>query len=87
MPLRTVHERPEAVYLDEAERAQDRVEADGQVEEVQRQQAQAVDVERGGVHIVRAQLGRVRLQHAVLQVARPEVKQYVRQVKKIRKVV
>lgn len=73
MPLSSVHERPEAVYLDEAERAQNRVEPDGQVEEVQRQQAQAVDVERGRVHIVRSQLGRVRLQYTVLQVARAKV--------------
>lgn len=87
MPLGSVHERPEAVYLDEAKRAQDGVEPDGQVQEVQRQQAQAVDVERGGVHVVCPQLGRVRLQHAVLQVARSEVEQDVRQVKEIRKVV
>lgn len=78
MPLGSVHERPEAVYLDETEGAQDGVEPDGQVEKVERQQAQAVDVERGGVHVVRAQLGRVRLQHAVLQVARAEVEQDVR---------
>lgn len=87
MPLGSVHERPEPVYLDEAERAQDRVEPDGQVEEVQRQQTEAVDVEGGGVHVVCAQLGRVCLQHAVLQVTRPEVEQNVRQVQEIREVV
>lgn len=87
VPLRSVHEGPEAVDLDEAEGAQDGVEADGQVEEVQRQQAQAVDVEGGGVHVVRAQLARVRLQHAVLQVARAEVEQDVGQVQEVGEVV
>lgn len=78
-----VHERPEPVDFDQPEGAQDRVEAYGQIEEVQRQQAQAVDVESGRVHVVVAQLSRVRLQHTVLEVARAEVEHYVGQVKEI----
>lgn len=50
--LRPIHEGPETVDLDQPEGAQDTVEAYGQVEEVQRQQAETVDVERGGVHVV-----------------------------------
>lgn len=82
-----VHERPEAINLDEAERAQDRIEADAQVEEVERQQAQAVDVERRRVHVVLPQLCRVGLQHAVLQIAGAEVKKDVDQVEKVGEVV
>lgn len=83
VPFGAVHERPEPVDLHQPEGAQDRVEADGQVEEVQGQQAQAVDVEGGRVHIMVAQLSRVRLQHAVLEVARAEVEHYVGQVKEV----
>ena len=52
VPLRAVQEGPEAVDLHQAETAEDGAEADGQVEDVERQQAQAVDVEGGGVGVV-----------------------------------
>lgn len=82
-----VHECPEAVDFDQAEWTQDRVEADGQVEEVQRQQAQAVDVEGRRVHIVMSQLGRVGLQHSVLEVAGTKVEHDVREVQEVGQVV
>ncbi len=41
---------------------------EGEVEEVQGQEAEHVHIERGGVHVVQAQLRRVCLQHPVLQV-------------------
>lgn len=78
--LGPVHEGPEAVDLHQPEAAQDRVEADGQVEEVQRQQAQAVDVEDRRVHVMGAQLQCVRLKHPVLQIAGAEVKEYIDQI-------
>lgn len=53
MAFCAIHERPEAVDLDEAERSENRVEPDGEVEEVQRQQTEAVDVEGGRVHVMR----------------------------------
>uniref|UniRef100_A0A182FCK8 Uncharacterized protein n=1 Tax=Anopheles albimanus TaxID=7167 RepID=A0A182FCK8_ANOAL len=87
VPLRPIHERPEPVDLDEPERAQDRVEADREVQEVERQQTQAVDVEGGRVHVVLPELGRVRLQHTVLEVAGPEVEQYVDEVQEVGEVV
>lgn len=87
VPLGAVHERPEPVNLDYAERPQDGVEPDGQIEEVERQQAKAVDVERSRVHVVVAQLRGVRLQHAVFQVPRPEVKEYVDHVQQVAQIV
>lgn len=87
MTLRSVHERPEAINLHEPERPQNRIEADAQVEKVERQQAQAVDVEGRRVHVVLAQLGGVGLQHAVLQVAGAKVEQDVDQVEKVGEVV
>lgn len=65
MTLGAVHERPEPVDFDKSEGAQDGVEADRQVEEVQRQETEAVNVEGGRVHVVRSQLGGVGLEHAV----------------------
>lgn len=82
--LRPVHEGPEAIDLYQPEGAQDAVEAYGQVEEVQWQQAETVDVEGGGVHVVVAQLGGVGLQDAVLQVACAEVEHDVHQVQEVR---
>lgn len=87
VPLRAVHERPEAVNLDEPEAAEHRVESDGQVEEVERKEAQAVHVKGGRIHVVLSQLRRLRLQHAFLQVARPEVEGNVQRVDQIAKVV
>lgn len=87
VPLGAVHERPEPVDLDDAERPEYGVEPDGQVQEVERQQAQAVDVERSRVHVVVPQLGRVRLQHAVLQVPGAEVEQDVDHVQQVAQVV
>lgn len=87
VPFGAVHERPEPVDLHYSERPEDRVEPDGQVQEVERQQAQAVDVERSRVHVVVTQFGRVRLQHTVLQVPRAEVKQYVDHVQQVAQVV
>jgi len=55
VPLGAIHEGPEPVDLHQPEAAQDRVEANGQVEKVQRQQAQAVDVEDRRVHVVGAE--------------------------------
>jgi len=55
VPLGAIHEGPEPVDLYQPEAAQDRVEANGQVEKVQRQQAQAVDVEDRRVHVVGAE--------------------------------
>jgi len=77
VPFGAVHERPEPVDLHNSERPEYRVEPDGQVQEVEWQQTQTVDVERSRVHVVVAQLDRVRLQHAVFQVSRAEVEQYV----------
>ena len=87
VPLRPVHERPEPVDLDEPEAAQHGVESDGQVEKVEREEAKAVDVERRRVHVVLAQFAGVRLQHAFLQIARPEVEGNVQHVDQIAKVV
>ena len=67
MPLGPVHEGPELVDLDEPEDPEDGLEAEREVEEVQRQKTQAVDVERRGVHVVLTELRRVRLEDAVLQ--------------------
>ena len=55
-------------FLDEAADAEHGLEVEGQVEDVQRQQAQQVDVEGGGVGVVLPQLHRLRLQHPVLQI-------------------
>lgn len=85
--LRPVHEGPETVDLDQTEGAQDAVEAYGQVEEVQWQQAETVDVERGGVHVVVPQLDGVSLQYTVLQVASAEVEHDVHQIQEVRQVV
>jgi len=74
VPLGPVHECPEPVDLHYPKRSEDGVEPYGQVEEVQRQQAQAVYVERSRVHVMVAQFGGIRLQHAILQVTRAEVK-------------
>lgn len=87
VPFGAVHERPEPVDLNDPKRPQDRVEPDGQIEEVERQQAQAVDVERSRVHVVVAQLRGVRLQHAVLQIPGPEMEQYVDHVQQIAQIV
>jgi len=72
--LGPVHECPEPVDLHYPKRSEDGVEPYGQVEEVQRQQAQAVYVERSRVHVMVAQFGCIRLQHAILQVTRAKVK-------------
>ena len=85
--LRAVQEGPEAVDLHQAEPPEDGAEADGQVQEVQGQQAQQVDVEGGGVGVVDPQLHRVRLQDPVLQVAGPEVEGDVQHVQQVRRVV
>ena len=77
VPLGAVEERPQAVDLDEPEAAQHRLVADGEVEDVERQQAEAVDVEDGRVHVVQAQLRYVRLQHAFLQEAGAEAERDV----------
>lgn len=87
MPFRAIHEGPKPIDLDESKTAQDRVEANGQVEKVQRQQAQAVDVEYGRVHVVGAQLEGVRLEDPILQIARAKVKEYIDQIKEIRYIV
>lgn len=87
VPLGAVHEGPEAIDLHQPEAAQDRVEADGQIEKVQRQQAQAVDVEDRRVHVVGAQLQGVRLEHPILQVAGAEVKEYIDQIQEVGQVV
>ena len=55
-------------FLDEAADTEHGLEVEGQVEDVQRQQAQQVDVEGGGVGVVLPQLHRLRLQHPVLQI-------------------
>ena len=67
VPLRAVHEGPELVDLDEAEDPQDGLEAEGEVEEVEGQEAEAVDVEGRGVHVVLPELRRVSLEYAVLR--------------------
>jgi len=85
--LGAVHERPEPVNFDQTERPEDGVEADGQVQKVQRQQTQTVDVERRRVHVVVPQFGRVRLQNAILEVACPKVHRDVQQVQNVRKIV
>ena len=41
---------------------------EGEVEEVQWEEAEHVHIEGGGVHVVQPELGGVRLQHPVLQV-------------------
>lgn len=87
VPLGAIHEGPEPVDLHQPEAAQDRVKADGQIEEVQRQQAQAVDVEDRRVHVVGAQLQSVRLQHPVLQVSGAKVEQYIDQIQEVGQVV
>lgn len=87
VPLRPVHKRPEPVDLDEPEAAQHGIETNGQVEEVEREQAKAIDVESCRVHIVLSQFAGVRLQHALFQIARPEVKGNVKDVDQIAKVV
>jgi len=74
VPLCPVHECPEPVDLYYPKRPEDGVEPYGQVEEVQRQQAQTVYVERSRVHVMVAQFDRIRLQHAILQVTRAKVK-------------
>lgn len=75
------------VDFDQPKQAQGWVEADREVQEVQRQQAEAVYVERGGVHVVMAQLGGVGLEDAVFEVACPEVEQDVGRVQEVREVV
>lgn len=85
--LGAIHERPKPVDLHQPKRAQYRIETDGQVEEVQRQQAQAVNVERRRVHVMGSQLFAVRLQDAVLQVAGPKVEQNIDQIQQIGHVV
>lgn len=87
MPFSSVHERPEPIDFHYAERPEDRVESDRQVEKVERQQAQTIDVERSRVHVVIAQLGGVRLQHAVLQVPGTEMEKYVDHVQQIAQVI
>lgn len=87
VPFGAVHECPEPVDLHYSERPEDRVEPDGQVQEVERQQAQTVDVERGRVHVMVSQFARVRLQYTVLQVSRAEVEQYVDHVQQVAQVV
>ena len=85
--LRAVLEGPEAVDLYEAEAAQHGLEANTEVEKVQRQQTQTVDVEHRRVPVVEGQLGGVRLQHAVLQVACPEVEGDVQDIEEVSQVV
>lgn len=75
--LRPVEEHPELVDLDQTEAPQHRVEAYAEVEEVQREEAEAVDVESRRVHVVLSKLDGVRLEDAVLEVARSEVEQDV----------
>ena len=65
--LAPIHEGPELVDLDEPEDPEDRLEAEGKVEEVEGEEAEAVDVERRRVHVVKAELRRVNLQDAVLK--------------------
>lgn len=67
VPFRAVHEGPELVDLDEAEDPEDGLEPQGEVEEVEGQEAEAVDVEGRGVHVVLPELRRVRLEDAVLR--------------------
>ena len=52
------------------------LEVKGEVEEVEGEEAEHVDVEGCGVHVVLTQLRRVRLQHAVLKVGCKEEKIY-----------
>lgn len=87
VPLCTIHERPEPVDLYQPEGAEYAVEPYREVEEVQRQETQTVDIEGGGVHVVVAQFGGVRLQDTVLQVPSAEVKHDVHQVQYVRDIV
>ena len=87
VPLCPVHERPETVDFDQSETPEHRIEAERQVEEIQWQQTEAVDVEGRRVHVMLTQFGGVRLQDALVQVARPEVECNVHDVDEIAEVV
>ena len=63
-----VQKLPESIDLDKATDAEHGLELEAQVEEVEGKEAEEVDVEGGGVHVVLPQLHRVRLEHPVLQV-------------------
>ena len=65
VPFGPVHKVPEPVDLDEAERAKNGIESDGEIQKVERQEAEAVDVERRRIHIMGPQFGRVRLEDSV----------------------
>lgn len=82
-----VQERPEAINFDQAETTENGLEANGQVQKVQGQQAQTVNVEKCTVHVVLPQLDTVRLQNALLQVACAKVDKDVEDVDEIGEVV
>ena len=85
--LSPIEERPKAVDLDQPEAAEYGHESDGQVEDVEGEEAEHVDVEDGRVHVVYPQLDAVGLQDAVVQKTSPEVKDNVEDVQKVGEVV
>ena len=82
-----VQERPETINFYQSKTTQHRLEAYGEVEEIEWEQTQTVDIEHGGVHVMDAQLGAVRLENAVLEVASPEVEGDVKDVDEVGEVV
>ena len=87
MPFCPVQERPKTVYFDQTKAAQNRFEANGKVEKIERKQTETVNVKYCAIHVVLAQLDAVRLEDAFFEVSRPKVDQNVQNVKKIGKVV
>lgn len=82
-----IEELPEAVDLDETKAAQDRVVADAQVENVERYETEAVDVEASCVHVVVAQTDRVGLEDAFFEETGAKVEQDVANVQEVGEIV
>lgn len=75
------------VYFNKPKASQYAVESNWQVQKIEWQQAQAVDVKSGTVHVVMSQFGCVCLQYTIFEVSGSEVEDDVHEVQKVRKIV
>ena len=82
-----IEKGPETIDLHQTKETNHRLEADGQVEEVQGHQTETVDVESRGVHVVVSQFNRIGLQNTVFEVRRAEVEDDVENIEEITSVI